>query len=156
MTQQNIYDILKMRMAVYKAGADAGVWKDVDSQGASEMMTYIFPKTGRMAYYNFILELMHKEHNMFPGEAFSLFNLPVQVEKEMMEHLKTEELDLSQLVSDANAYLQEMDTIITDHSFDIVNIGSFRMERLDKMLRLCASHYRHAFAENVKSYPYML
>ncbi len=156
MMQQNIYDILKMRMAVYKAGVDAGVWKDVDSQGASEMMTYIFPKTGRMAYYNFILELMHKEHNMFPGEAYSLFNLPVQVEKEIMEHLKAEELDLSLMVGDANAYLQEMDTIITDHSFDIVNIGTFRMERLDKMLRLCAAHYRYSFAENVKSYPYML
>ncbi len=156
MTQQNIYDILKMRMAVYKAGAEAGVWKDVDSQGASEMMAYIFPKTGRMAYYNFILELMHKEHNMFPGEAFSLFNLPIQVEKEIVEYLKTEELNLSQMITDANAYLQEMDTIITDHSFVTVNIGTFRMGNLDKMLRLCASHYRYSFAEKVKSYPFML
>ncbi len=120
------------------------------------MMAYIFPKTGCMAYYNFILELMHKEHNMFPGEAFSLFNLPIQVEKEIVEYLKTEDLNLSQMITDANAYLQEMDTIITDHSFVTVNIGTFRMGNLDKMLRLCASHYRYSFAEKVKSYPFML
>lgn len=144
-----------MRMAVYKAGVNAGVWKDVDSQGASEMMDYIFPKTGRMAYYNFILELMHKEHDMFPGDAFSLFNLPVQVEKEVLEYLKTEGVDLRRLVGDADAYLQAMDTIVTDHGFAPVNIGPFRMDSLDKSLRLCASHYRYSFAENVKSYPYM-
>ncbi len=156
MTQQNINDILKMRMAVYKAGVDAGVWKDVDSQGASDMMNYIFPKTGRMAYYNLILELMHKEHDMFPGEAFSLFNLPVQVEKEILEYLKTQELDLQEIVTDANAYLQKMDTIVTDHTFVAVNVGTFRGDNTDQILCLCASHYRHSFAEDVKSYPYML
>lgn len=144
-----------MRMAVYKAGVNAGVWKDVDSQGASEMMDYIFPKTGRTAYYNFILELMHKEHDMFPGDAYSLFNMPVQVEKEVLEYLKSQDIDLSQLVPDVTAYLQEMDTIVTDHCFTTVNIGTFRADSIDKLLRLCASHYRHSFEENIKSYPYM-
>jgi hypothetical protein len=27
MTEQNIYDIIKMRMAVYKAGVKAGFWE---------------------------------------------------------------------------------------------------------------------------------
>lgn len=156
MTQQDINDILKMRMAVYKAGIEVGAWKDVDSQGASDMMNYIFPKTGHMAYYNLILELMHMEHDMFPGEAFSLFNLPIQFEKEILEYLKAKELDLQEIVSNATAYLQEMDTIVTDHSFVAVNIGTFRGDNIDQMLRLCASHYRHSFTENVKSYPYML
>ena len=50
MTEQNIYDIIKMRMAVYKAGVKAGFWEGVDQSGASEMMNYIFPKSGNIAY----------------------------------------------------------------------------------------------------------
>ncbi len=32
MTEQNIYDIIKMRMAVYKAGVKAGFWEGVDQK----------------------------------------------------------------------------------------------------------------------------
>ena len=60
MTEQNIYDIIKMRMAVYKAGVKTGFWEDVDQSGASEMMNYIFPKSGNIAYYNIVMELMRK------------------------------------------------------------------------------------------------
>ena len=32
-----------MRYSVYKAGANAGCWADIDQSGASDMMAYIFP-----------------------------------------------------------------------------------------------------------------
>ena len=78
MTEQNIYDIIKMRMAVYKAGVKAGFWEGVDQSGASEMMNYIFPKSGNIAYYNLVMELMRKAHGMFLGGVFYLFKLPAQ------------------------------------------------------------------------------
>ena len=154
MLEQSIYNILKMRLAVYKAGVKADSWNDIDQSGASDMMSYIFPKSGQIAYYNLILELMRKEHSMFTGGAYSLFKMPVQVEKEIMEYLKKNPCDLTEIVEDCNVYLEQMDTIITDHSFTSVNIGSFNINEIDSLLRLCASHYRYSFQNNVKSFPY--
>lgn len=156
MTEQNIYDILKMRMAVYKAGVAVGFWKNIDEEGASEMMDYIFPKSGNIAYYNLVLEFMRKAHDMFSGSVFYLFKLPAQVEKMMIDYLKREQLNVASLGDDADEYLQSMDTIVTDHCFSTVNIGSYRQDCIDNLLRLCASHYRYSFQENVKSFPYML
>lgn len=155
MTEQNIYDIIKMRMAVYKAGVKAGFWEDVDQSGASEMMNYIFPKSGNIAYYNLVMELMRKAHGMFLGGVFYLFKLPAQVERMIMDYLKKKKMDVASLGDDADAYLQSMDTIATDHCFTTVPIGAYRQDEIDNLLRLCASHYRYSFQENVKSFPYM-
>lgn len=155
MTEQNIYDIVKMRMAVYKAGVTVGFWKDIDQDGASEMMRYIFPKSGNIAYYNLVMELMRKAHDMFSGSAFYLFKLPAQVEKMIMDYLKNENMDVAKLGDDAEQHLQDMDTIVTDHCFTSVNIGSYSQDGIDNLLRLCASPYRYSFQENVKSFPYM-
>mgnify|MGYP000124751554 CR=1 FL=1 len=155
MTEQNIYDILKMRMAVYKAGVAVGFWKDIDEEGASEMMDYIFPKTGNIAYYNLVLEFIRNAHDIFSGSVFYLFNLPAQVEKMIMDYLKREQLNVASLGDNADEYLQSMDTIVTDHCFSTVNIGSFRQDCIDNLLRLCASHYRYSFQEKIKSFPYM-
>ena len=155
MTEQNIYDIIKMRMAVYKAGVKAGFWDGVDQSGASEMMNYIFPKSGNIAYYNLVMELMRKAHGMFLGGVFYLFKLPAQVERMIMDYLKKEKMDVASLGDDADAYLQSMDTIATDHCFTTVPIGAYRQDEIDNLLRLCASHYRYSFQENVKSFPYM-
>lgn len=154
MLEQSIQNILKMRLAVYKAGVKADCWNDIDLSGASDMMSYIFPKSGNIAYYNLILELMRKEHNMFTGGAYSLFKMPVQVEKEIMEYLKKKSCSLTTIIDDCDVYLEKMDTIITDHSFTSVNIGSFNINEVDSLLRLCASHYRYSFQNNVKSFPY--
>lgn len=51
MHQENIENIIKMRLAVYKAGVDAQLWNDINQLGASEMMDYLFPKSGHIAYY---------------------------------------------------------------------------------------------------------
>lgn len=155
MTEQNIYDIVKMRMAVYRAGVLAGFWNDIDQNGASEMMNYIFPKSGNIAYYNLVMEFMRKAHDVFSGSVFYLYKLPAQVEKMIIDYLKKEKQDVADLGNDADAYLQSMDTIATDHCFTTVNIGSYRQDELDNLLRLCASHYRYSFQENVKSFPYM-
>lgn len=154
MIRQEIDNILKMRMAVYKAGVKAGCWNDIDLSGASDMMVYIFPKSGKIAYYNLILEQMRKEHSMFTGEAYSLFKMPVQIEKEIIEYLKKDSCDLTSIIDDCDAYLQQMDTIVTDYCFTPVNVGSFRLNELDSLLRLCASHYRYSFCNGIKSYPY--
>ena len=155
MTEQNIHDIVKMRMAVYRAGVLVGFWNDIDQNGASEMMNYIFPKSGNIAYYNLVMEFMRKAHDVFSGSVFYLYKLPAQVEKMIIDYLKKEKQDVADLGNDADAYLQSMDTIVTDHCFTTVNIGSYRQDELDNLLRLCASHYRYSFQENVKSFPYM-
>lgn len=155
MTEQNLHNIVKMRMAVYRAGVNAGLWKDVDQDGASDMMNYIFPKSSNIAYYNLVMEFMRKAHDVFSGSAFYLFKLPAQVEKMIMDYLKNTKVDLVSLGEDADAYLQSMDTIATNHCFTDVNIGPYHQEALDNLLRLCASHYRYSFQENVKSFPYM-
>lgn len=155
MTQQEIENILKMRLAVYKAGVKAGYWKNLDEEGASDVMNYIFHKSGHIAYYNLILELVRNEHsNIIKGGAYSLFKMPVQVEKEVMDYLKKENPDLSKLVTDEESFLKEMDTIVTNHGFVSVCIGSYSASELDNILRLCASHYRYSFMNKLQSYPY--
>lgn len=154
MTQQNIENILKMRMAVYQAGVKAGCWADIECAGASAMMDYIFPKSGQIAYYNLMLEQMRKEHSMLTGGMYFLYKMPVQVEKEVVEYLRKGEVNLSALVPDTDVYLLSMDTIITDHGFTTVCVGAFNSNEIDNLLRLCDSHYRYAFQNNVQSYPY--
>lgn len=85
MKQKNIENILKMRVAVYQAGVKADFWKDINASGATAMMEYIFPKSGQMAYYNLLMEQMKVEHKMLTGGVYSLFKLPVQVEKEIVD-----------------------------------------------------------------------
>ncbi len=154
MKQQDIENILKMRIAVYLTGAKADFWKDINANGATAMMDYIFPKSGEMAYYNLLMEQMKVEHKMLTGGVYSLFKLPVQVEKEIVDYLRSHSFDFQKISQDADTYLEQMDTIATDHRFDIVCIGSFSANDIDNQLRLCASHYRYAFSNNVKSFPY--
>ena len=91
---------------------------------------------------------------MLTGGVYSLFKLPVQVEKEIVDFLRNHSFDFLNIGQDANAYLEEMDTIATDHRFDVVCIGSFSANDIDNQLRLCASHYKYAFTNHVKSFPY--
>lgn len=154
MTQQNIENIIKMRMSVYQAGVNAGCWSDIESEGASAMMDYIFPKSGQIAYYNLVLEQMRKEHSMLTGGVFFLYKMPVQVEKEIVEYLRKGNIKLLTIGSDYEQYLASMDTIATDYGFTCVCVGSFNSNEIDNLLRLCASHYRYSFHNNVQSYPY--
>ena len=141
-------------MAVYHAGVNAGCWTDIESAGASAMMDYIFPKSGQIAYYNLLVEQMRKEHAMLTGGVFFLYKLPVQVEKEVVEYIRKGNIDLLTIGADYENYLYSMDTIVTDHGFTTVCVGAFNSNEIDNLLRLCASHYRYAFQNNIQSYPY--
>ena len=154
MNTTEIENIIHMRIAVYAAGVKAGVWLDLNQIGASDMMNYLFPKSGRIAFYNLIMEMMRSEHKILTGGVFYLYKMPVQVEKEVSDYLRNHEIDFTSMSADASEYLANMDSIPTDHSFDIVRIGSFADNAIDDLLRLCASHYRYSFDNNVKSYPF--
>lgn len=154
MDQKEIENILKMRVAVYQAGVKADFWKDINANGATAMMDYIFPKSGQMAYYNLLMEQMKVEHKMLTGGVYSLFKLPVQVEKEIVDYLRNNPFEFLNAVQDADTYLMQQDTIATDHRFDVVCIGLFSASDIENQLRLCASHYRYAFTNHVKSFPY--
>ncbi len=154
MTTETIEDILKTRIAVYKAGVMAGFWQDINESGAKVLTAYLFPKSGTIAHYNIIMEYMHKEHRDFTGGVYYLFKMPVQVEKEVMDYLKKNLTDVESLVPDADVYLASRDTIVTDKSISYVKIGSFRDSSIDDLLRLCATHYRYSFSSGVKAIPY--
>ena len=154
MTSNQISDILKTRIAVYAVGVQSGFWKDINSAGASDMMAYLFPKSGQLAYYQLMMEQMRVAHSSLTGGVYFLFKLPIQIEKDISDYLRKEEIDLNALISNPSEYLQSMDTIPTDHSFTAVCIGAFSVQNLDSLLRLCASHYRYFFENNIQSYPY--
>ena len=135
-------------------GVKKGVWKDIDTAGASDMMTYLFPKSGQLAYYHLVMEHMRAYHNMFSGGVYYLFKMPVLIEKEIIDYLRKEKIDFDEFKNNAEEYLAELDTIPTDHSFSIVNIGNLSAQDIMNLLRLCASHYRYSFEKNVESYPY--
>ncbi len=143
-----------MRMAVYSAGVESAFWKDINYTGASDMMAYLFPKSGQLAYYQLIMEQMRVAHSSLTGGVYFLFKMPVQIEKEISDYLRKEEIDLNTLVSNPSDYLLSMDSIPTDHSFTAVCIGAFSVQNLDSLLRLCASHYRYSFENIIQSYPY--
>ena len=154
MNSSIIISILETRMAVYKAGVMSGCWKDIEQSSASSMMDYLFIKSGHIAFYNIILEQMHKEHCFLPSGAYSLFKMPPQVEKQILDYLKSNKVDLYTLVDDPSQYLKELNTIVTDHYVGEVCIGSFSLNEIDNLMRLCASHYLYSFENNVKSFPY--
>ena len=143
-----------MRLAVYAAGIKAGLWKDIESGGASDLMAYLFPKSGQLAFYQLIMEQMRIAHSSLKGSVYFLFKMPVQFEKEISDYLRKEEIALDTMISNPEDYLKSMDTIPTDHYFTSVNIGAFSLQNLDSLLRLCASHYRFAFENKAQSYPY--
>lgn len=91
MTNNDIEGILKMRMAVYQEGIKAGFWTDLNQSGASELMDYLFPKSGQLAYYNLLMEMIKSEHVMLTGGVYFLFKMPVQMEKEIANYLKSHE-----------------------------------------------------------------
>ena len=152
MTKTEIENILKMRFAVYKAGIKSGFWKDLSNNGGIEMMEYIFPKSGYIAFYNLILELMRKEHSEIRGGSYTLFKMPIMIEKEIMDYLKNEKINFDNLVENEQSYLESQDTIVTAHGFSNINIGSFATTGIDNLLKLCASHYLYSFKNNVKTY----
>lgn len=156
MTHTEILDIVKMRLAVYKAGVNAGIWKSLEDNGAREMMDFIFPKSGAIAYYNLIIEVMRNHHKKFiPAGDYSLYKLPVQFEEEIMSYLKSSDLSSTITLPDAPIdFLKSLATITCNHVIDSVNIGTIKDNGIENITKLMAVHYLDIFEQNTNSYPY--
>lgn len=154
MTTEEIIEILNTRVAVYKLGVSNRLWNDLDASGAKELTGYLFPKSGHVAYYNLLLEFMRKEHKDIQGEVYHLYKLPVQHEKEIIDYLKKNNVDITKLIDSADAYLHERDTVLSDISLIPTSIGSLRHESIDTILRLFAKQYLYSIERKLTAYPY--
>lgn len=154
MTTEEIDNILKTRIAVYKAGVESGAWAALKEDDVKGLTNYLFPKSGSIAFYNLIIAYMVKFHSDIQGEAYYLFKLPAQLEREISEYLKKNPTDITAIVGDPNAYLQERDTIIANGNLIPTSVGSLRNNSLDDILRLFAKQYRYSFERNLAAYPY--
>lgn len=153
MNENIICKLLSLRHAVYILGCKTGLWADLESNKTKEFMQYLFPKSGTLAYYNLMLEIVRKKHNehVLP-EYYYLFKFPTQVEEEALNYLK--EHDLPDRTADAEQWMGEMATIVCDTQFAPVYIGSLKDMKPETLLNLMAVHYRNLFANCTECYPY--
>lgn len=156
MDTKTIQTIVKMRLAVYCAGCQKGLWPSLEDNGAKDMMEYIFPKTGGIAYYNLVIETMKNKHSEYiPAGEYSLFKLPVQFEEEIFSYLKSDnEDDLFSTPEDPISYLENLSTVTCSPSLGPIFIGAIKDSGLETILKLTAFHYLGIFKDNTNSYPY--
>lgn len=156
MEHSTIQTIVKMRLAVYSAGCANGLWPYLEDNGAKEMMEYIFPKTGNIAFYNLVIESMKNKHAEFvPSGEYSIFKLPVQFEEEILSYLKASPNDDSLTPEDKpKAYLETLSTVTCSPSLAPVFIGAIKDSGIETILKVAAFHYLSIFNDNTNSYPY--
>ncbi len=154
MTEQQIKETLALRYAVYKLGAEKGFWLDLDKNSAKPVMDYLFARTCNIAYYNLMLETCKSKHTGNQGE-YNLFKLPARTEEELLNFMKAHlDLDVSTLVKEPMAYLQQKATVTITPTDEPVNIGRMSEHDTDTLLALIASVYQNAFTQGVNNYPY--
>ena len=148
--------ILKLRLAVYGLGVEKGLWHSLEYTGAKEMMKYIFPKTGNIAFYNLVIESMKNSHAEFiPSGEYSIFKLPVQFEEEILSYLKANPDDDSLTPEDnPKEYLESLSTVTCSPSLGPIFIGAIKDSGIETILRIAAFHYLSIFNDNTNSYPY--
>lgn len=156
MTEQDILIAIKLRLAVYSAGVNLHKWDSLEEKGVMEMMTYIFPKTGELAYYNLLLEIIKKHHSEYiPVGYYSLFKLPVQFEEEIISYLKSSaDKTIFTLPEDPIAYLNSLSTVTCSPSLGPVYIGAIKDSGFETIMKITAFHYLSIFQDNTNSYPY--
>ena len=124
MNNSDIINLLKLRFAVYKAGCDKGLWPCLEDNAAKEYMTYLFPKSSNLAFYNLMINIVQKTHEKFiPKEMYSLFKCPIQVEEEVYAYLKKHQHEGIDLGMKPLDFIQSMATIVCDPVLDVVYIG---------------------------------
>lgn len=155
MTEQELSTLIKLRVAVYQCGRDVGFWPSLEANSAKEMMEYVFPKTGNIAYLHLMTETVKsKIKDMFTDDYYNLYKFPVQIEKDLLNYLKRhKEFDVAS-VGDAKAYIDSLATITCDESSEPIYIGRLQDSEPDSLLRVMAFHYKNAFKNKVKSFPY--
>ena len=156
MTTDNIISILKLRASVYLLGIQSGTWSSIDEENTTEMLKYLYPKSYNLAVYNLLMERMRKHHDdIIPLGEYSLYLLPAQQEEEIHRYLLSNgEFNVLNIITNPQAYLDELNTITCDSVISEVNIGSLRSMDIDTLLRIIAFHYSEMFKNGVKSYPY--
>lgn len=156
MDNYNLKQIVKIRLVVYRLGVEKGLWPSLDDAGAKEMMEYIFPKTGKIAFYNLVIESMKNRHAEFvPSGEYSIFKLPVQFEEEILLYLKANPDDDSLMPEDnPKQYLETLSTITCSPSLEPVFIGAIKDSGIETILKIAAFHYLSIFNDNTNSYPY--
>lgn len=154
MTEQQIKETLALRYAVYKLGAEKGLWQDLDKNSAKPIMDYLFARTSNIAFYNLMLETCKSKH-IGNQDEYNLFKLPARTEEELLNYMKAHlDLNVSALDKNPKAYLQQKATITIAPSDGPVNIGRMSEHAPDTLLALIASVYQNAFTQGVNNYPY--
>ena len=156
MDTETINNIVKLRLAVYLLGAEHGLWKSLEENGAREMMDYIFPKTGKIAYYYLVVETVKANHKDYvPAGEYSLFKFPVQYESEILSYLKSKApKDIWDIPEDRISYLKSLCSVDCQTVISPVNLGSLKETGVDTILSMCAFHYLNIFRQGTQSYPY--
>lgn len=151
-----IKKIVKLRLIIYQLGVEHILWKSLEDNGAREMLDYIFPKTGKIAYYNLVVETAKAAHKDYvPVGEYSLYKLPVQFEEEILSFLKSNPDDES-LAPKENPiqYLESLSTVTCSPSLAPVFIGAIKDSGIETILKIAAFHYLSIFNDNTNSYPY--
>ena len=156
MEGNTIKKLVKLRLVVYNLGVEHNLWKSLEDNGAQEMLDYIFPKTGKIAYYNLVVETVKAAHKDYvPVGEYSLFKLPVQYESEILNFIKGQATDdLWEIPEDKTAYLKGLCTVDCQPVLNPVNLGSLKDTGVDSIIAMCAFHYLNIFRQGTLSYPY--
>lgn len=156
MDNQELTDLLKVRIAVYKLGAINGLWPCLEDNAAKEYMKYLFPKSSVLAFYNLMNNVVQKKHEEFvPIEMYNLFKCPIQLEEELFAYLKSRQSDefLSELQAEPMALLESLATVVCDLAITSVYIGQLSEDFATK-IRVMAFHYKNLFSQKINCYPY--
>lgn len=151
-----IQKLVRLRLAVYKQGVECHLWNSLEDNGAKEMLDYIFPKTGRIAFYNLMVETVKSAHKDFvPVGEYSLFKLPVQYEAEILNYLKGQAADDLWLIpADNLTFIKSLCTVDCHPALNPVNLGSLKDTGFSAIIAMCAFHYQNIFLQGTNSYPY--
>ena len=156
MDEKTIKDLVKLRLVVYSLGAEHGLWKSLEDNGAQEMLDYIFPKTGRIAYYNLVVECVKAAHRDYvPSGEYCLFKFPVQYESEILNYLKNQATDdLWVIPDDRIGFLKNLCTVDCQSVLNPVDLGSLKETGVDSIIAMCAFHFLNIFRQGTHSYPF--
>lgn len=156
MENQELIDLLKLRMAVYKLGAKKGLWPCLEDNAAKEYMNYLFPKSSVLAFYNLMINVVQKKHEEFvPIDMYNLFKCSIQLEEELFAFLKERLKDenLFELQEEPKEVLDSLATVVCDQAIASIYIGQLS-DDLSIKIRVMAFHYKNVFTIDTNCYPF--
>jgi hypothetical protein len=166
MKESQVTGLLKLRFLVGYLGerAQFNWWATSFFEPASKnFLAPTFPKTSRLAQYHAVSEaarLLHDEH-IGVGNAFHLFRLPEEVEREMhglVEQASTDSDLFAPLLGKESA-LEALKAFADGGKGTAegpVHVARYGEAVKPASLRETAHLYLHAFEEGIRTYPYFL